>query len=87
MWSPLSDEIQQEDTSTSKDPLRIPSGPITRARSKSIKEALNRLVQEAWAKQMAIGSTIGHKDAENVTNVIWAEHGDLDHILGSKTST
>ena len=43
-------------------------------------------MQEAWAKQMAIGLTIGHKDAENVTNVIWAEHGDVDHILGSKTS-
>ena len=81
------DQIQQEDKSTSNDPLKIPSGPITRARSKSIKEALNRLVQEAWANQMAIGSTIENKDAENVTNVIWAEHGDVDHILGSKTST
>ena len=69
------DEIQQEDKSTSNDPLKIPSGPITRARSKSIKEALNGLVQEAWAKQMAIGSTIEDKDAENVTNVIWAEQG------------
>ena len=49
--------------------------PITRARSKSIKEALNGLVQEAWARQMAIGSTIEDKDAENVTNVIWAEQG------------
>ena len=66
--------------------MKIPSGPITRARSKSIKEALNGLVQEAWVKQMAIGSTIGHKDAENVPNVIWVEHGDVDHILGSKTS-
>ena len=69
------DEIQQEDNSTSNDPLKIPSGPITRARSKSIKEALNGLVQEAWTKQMAIGSTIEDKDAENVTNVIWAEQG------------
>ena len=55
--------------------MKIPSGPITRARSKSIKEALNGLVQEAWTKQMAIGSTIEDKDAENVTNVIWAEQG------------
>ena len=69
------DEIQQEDKPTSNDPLKIPSGPITRARSKSIKEALNGLVQEAWTKQMAIGSTIEDKDAENVTNVIWAEQG------------
>ena len=69
------DEIQQEDKSTLNDPLKIPSGPITRARSKSIKEALNGLVQEAWTKQMTIGSTIEDKDAENVTNVIWAEQG------------
>ena len=77
VWSTntRSDEIQQEDKSTLNDPLKIPSGPITRARSKSIKEALNGLVQEAWTKQMAIGSTIEDKDAENVTNVIWAEQG------------
>ena len=43
-------------------------------------------MQEAWARQMAIDSTIGNKDAENVTNVIWVEHEDVDHILGSKTS-
>ena len=81
------DEIQQDDYSNSNDPLNIPSGPITRPRSRSNKEALNGLVQEAWTKQMTIGSTIENKDAENVTNVIWAEHGDVDHILGSKTST
>ena len=69
------DAIQQDDSPTSNDPLKIPSGPITRARSKSIKEALNGLVQEAWTKQMAISSTLENKDVENVTNVIWAEHG------------
>ena len=42
-------------------------------------------MQELWAKQMAIGSTIENKDAENVTNIISAEHGDVEHILGSKT--
>ena len=55
--------------------MKIPSGPIIRARSKSIKETLNELVQEAWTEQMAIGSTIENKDAENVINVIWAEQG------------
>ena len=80
------DAIQQDDSSTSNDPLNIPSGPIARARAKSIKEALNGLVQEAWTKQTAIRSTIENTYAEKVTNVIWAEHGDVDHILGSKTS-
>jgi hypothetical protein len=29
-----------------KDPLHVPVGPITKARSKKIKEALNMLIQE-----------------------------------------
>ena len=33
-----------------KDPLDVPSGPITRARTKKLKEALNRLVQNIWSK-------------------------------------
>ena len=32
-----------------KDPLHVSVGPITRARSKKIKEALNGLIQEIWA--------------------------------------
>ena len=31
-----------------QDPLHIPSGPITRARSKKIKEAFIGLIQEIW---------------------------------------
>ena len=38
----LADENQQ----AFKDPLHVPVGPITRARSKKIKEALNGLIQE-----------------------------------------
>jgi len=33
-----------------KDPLEVPSGPITRARTKKLKETLNRLVQNIWSK-------------------------------------
>jgi len=32
------------------DPLEVPIGPITRARAKKIKEALNGLVQNIWSK-------------------------------------
>jgi len=32
------------------DPLEVPIGPITKAREKKIKEALNRLVQNIWSK-------------------------------------
>ena len=34
----------------SHDPLRLPSGPITRLRAKGFKEALNGLVQEVQNK-------------------------------------
>jgi len=32
------------------DPLKVPIGPITRARAKKLKEALNELVQNLWSK-------------------------------------
>jgi hypothetical protein len=38
-----------------KDPLHVLVKPITRARSKMIKEALSGLIQEIWA-----GSKTGH---------------------------
>jgi len=65
------------------EPLEIPSGPITRARAKKIKEALIGLVQETWQKQMAIRPT---NNAENVICLIWAESGAIQLDLGSKTS-
>ena len=30
------------------DPIQVPVGPITRARAKKFKEALNRLIHEIW---------------------------------------
>ena len=36
-----------------KDPLHVPVGPITRTRSKKIKEALNGLIQEIWTDSNA----------------------------------
>ena len=38
-----------------KDPLHIPVGPITKARSKKIKEALNGLIQD-----IRVDSNAGH---------------------------
>jgi len=32
------------------DPLEVPIGPITRARAKKLKEALNGLIQNIWSK-------------------------------------
>ena len=61
-----SDENQQ----SFKDPLHVPVGPITKARSKKIKEALNGLIQEIWANSNAGHSKFGPKEDEGVINSI-----------------
>ena len=44
------DENHQGDKcKMSKDPLHINGGPITRARAKKMKEALNGLIKDIWA--------------------------------------
>ena len=57
------------------DPLHIPFGPITRASSKKIKEALNGLIQEIWADSNAGHSKLGPKEDEGVINLIQAIEG------------
>lgn len=57
---------QQVASSTSRDPLHIPSSSVTKARAKRIKEALIGLVWETLAKQMAIGLTNLDKNAKGV---------------------
>ena len=44
-----------------KDPLHVPVRPITKARSKKIKEALNGLIQEIWADSNAGQSNLAQK--------------------------
>ena len=52
---PLLDTLYDEDQSNTKrnhvtGPLEVPIGPITRARAKKLKEALNELVQKFGAR-------------------------------------
>uniref|UniRef100_A0A2N9H7E8 RNA-directed DNA polymerase n=1 Tax=Fagus sylvatica TaxID=28930 RepID=A0A2N9H7E8_FAGSY len=70
-----SDENQQ---ALLKDPLHVPVGPITRARSKKIKEALNGLIQDIWADSTTGHSKLGPKEDEGVINLIQATDG-ADH--------
>ena len=58
-----------------KDPLHIPVGAITKARSKKIKEALNGLIQEIWADSNVGHSKLGPKEDEGVINLIQAIEG------------
>ena len=55
-----------------KDPLHVPVGPITKARSKKIKEALNGPIQEIWADSNVGHSKLGPKEDEGVINLIQA---------------
>jgi hypothetical protein len=51
-----------------KDSLHVPVGPITRARSKIIKEAISGLIQEIWAGSKTEHSNLGPKEDEGVIN-------------------
>ena len=46
--NPFEESGNDENQQPFKDPLHVPVGPITKARSKKIKEALNGLIQEIW---------------------------------------
>ena len=58
-----------------KDPLHVLVGPITKARSKKIKEAHNGLIQEIWADSNTGHSKLGPKEDEGVINLIQAIEG------------
>ena len=55
--------------------MHVPVGPITKARSKKIKEALNGLIQEIWADSSTGHSKIGRKEDEGVINLFQAIEG------------
>ena len=61
-----------------KDPLHVPVGPTTRARSKKIKAALNGLIQDIWADSTTGHNKLGPKEDEGIINLIQAADG-ADH--------
>ena len=67
----LCDENQQ----ALKDPLHVPVRPITRTRSKKMKEVLNGLIQEIWADSNTRYSKLGPKEDEGIINSIQAIEG------------
>ena len=73
--SPFEERGNDENHKAFKDPLHVPVGPITKARSKKIKEALNGLIQEIWADSNAGHSKLGLKEDEGVINLIQAIEG------------
>ena len=73
----LSFEIKDDENQQAfKDPLHVPVGPITKARSKKIKEAtLNGLIQEIWVNSNTGHSKFGPKEYEGVINLIQSIEG------------
>ena len=68
--NPFEERGNDENQQTFKDPLHVPVGPITRAGSKKIKEALNGLIQEIWVDSNVGHSKLGSKEDEGVINLI-----------------
>ncbi|KAL5820915.1 hypothetical protein ACOSQ3_022797 [Xanthoceras sorbifolium] len=62
-----------------RDPLRVPVGPITRARAraKRFKEALNGLIQDTWADSELLKPKMNPHEDQGLINIIkpieWAE--------------
>ena len=52
--------------------MHVPVGPITKARSKKIKETLNGLIQEILVDSNARHSKFSPKEDEGVINLIQA---------------
>ena len=55
--------------------MYVPIGPITKARSKMIKEALNGLIQDIWVDSNVGHSKLGPEEDEGVINLIQAIEG------------
>ena len=70
--NPFEERGNDENQQAFKDPLHVPIGPIIRARSKKIKEALNGLIQDIWVDSNAGHSKLSLKEDEGVINLIQA---------------
>ena len=62
----------------SADPLEIPLGPMTRARAKRFKEALNVLIRDAYVEEARVFNS---KNETKMVHVIKV-NPDLDHDQG-----
>jgi len=66
MWISLTQSLNH-----AKDPLKVPRGPITRAKAKKFKEALNEFVQNIWSKMdlKELGTSI-KQEGQPLTHLI-----------------
>ena len=73
------DENHQGDKyKMSKDPLHIHEGPITRAKAKKMKAALNAVIEDTWGKQSLhedFTKALGLEREQSLINMIQAYQG------------
>ena len=73
--NPFEERGNDENHKEFNEPLHVPVGPITKVRSKKIKEALNGLIQEILADSNTGHSKLDPKEDESVINLIQAIKG------------
>ncbi|KAL5570195.1 hypothetical protein UlMin_026770 [Ulmus minor] len=69
------DDVSQVPQATSKEPLQLPVGPITRSRAKKFQQTLNGLIQEMVGSSMK-KSIDGYKD-QLINQLCYEEDADL----------
>ncbi|RVW74410.1 Retrovirus-related Pol polyprotein from transposon RE2 [Vitis vinifera] len=68
--NPFEERENDENQQAFKDPLHVPVRPITKARSKKIKETLNGLIQEIWVDSNARHSKLDLKEDEGAKYIL-----------------
>ena len=66
---------EHSDPGQAHDPLHIGGGPMTRARARKIKEALNVLIEDVRAKQEAIGADLDKGSSIKLFRMLQTLHG------------
>ena len=69
----------------SKDPLHVPNGPMTRSKTKTLKETLNALVLKVSTKT-ELKSPLEYQE-ETLVHLIHVEEGPIQPYLGHEVST
>ena len=71
--------IDRNQESKLMDPLSINEGLVTRARAKRMKEGLNGLIQEIWAKSLTQHGLDGLEGTSRLQNIIQVQGPVQEH--------
>ena len=81
--NPFQEEGNDANQSTTpKDPIQVPIGPVTRSRAKKFKEVLNGLIQQVCEEANMLGPVMSHNQAQG--NLIIMLEAQEDSLSTSK---